>query len=134
MKQLLKIFIIFIALIFITNSSFADLPRYLDFKYVLNESESGKKAQNSLKKQYNDGVKKLSTLEKKLQEEEKQIIQQKKLISEEEYKKKISDLRTKVSKLQKERKKILDDVASQRAFARTELLKNLNPILKEYMV
>ena len=61
------------------------------------------------------------------------IIEQKKVLSPEEYKKKVSDLRKKVSLLQKERSQILDSVAKQRTKARNELLKNLNPIIKDYM-
>ena len=33
----------------------------------------------------------------------------------------------------KERNNLLDSIAKQRSKARTELLKNLNPIIKEYM-
>ena len=55
------------------------------------------------------------------------------MISAEEYKKKVSNLRNKVSSLQKERNKLLESVAKQRAKARSDLLKNLNPIIKEYM-
>ena len=42
-------------------------------------------------------------------------------------------MRSKVSSLQKERNKLLDDVAKQRSKARSEILRNLNPIIKEFM-
>ena len=61
------------------------------------------------------------------------IIQQKKIISPEEYKKKVSELREQVTSLQKERNKLLNEVSQQRTKARNELLKNLNPILEDYM-
>ena len=135
MKNFYKFLILtFFFLLTLSNIAHSDLPRYLDFKLVLNESTAGSKAQNLLKKKYEDGVKKLNSLEKNIQGEEKKIIQQKKLISENEYKKKILELRTKVSNLQKERKKLLEEVGKQRAFAKQELLKNLNPLLKEYMI
>ena len=67
------------------------------------------------------------------QESVTKVIQQKKVISSEDYKKKVGDLRTKVSKLQKDRNDLLQSVAKERKKARDELLKNLNPILKEYM-
>ena len=35
--------------------------------------------------------------------------------------------------MQKERNKLLDTVAKQRATAKKELLKNLNPIMSDYM-
>ena len=42
-------------------------------------------------------------------------------------------MRNKVSNLQKERNKLLSDVAKQRTNARNQLLKSLNPIIKNYM-
>ena len=47
--------------------------------------------------------------------------------------KKVSELRKKVSKLQKERATMLETVAKQRSEARNTLLKNLNPIIRDYM-
>lgn len=112
----------------------AELPYYLDFKQILNESEAGKKAQNILKKKLDNGLASISKREKSLQDEEKKIISQKKIISAEEYKKKVTELRGKVGKLQKDRNNLLKDISSQRAKARNELLKNLNPIIKDYMI
>ena len=106
---------------------------YVDFKHVLNQSDAGKKAQTSLKNKLNNGIKKLKDKEKNIQAEEKKIIQQKKVISAEEYKKQVTELRSKVASLQKERSVLLENVSKQRAKARSELLKNLNPIIKEYM-
>ena len=48
-------------------------------------------------------------------------------------KKKVEELRSKVLSLQKERNKLLETVSKQRLTARNELLKNLNPIISEYM-
>jgi len=134
MKNYKKLFLSIILLLFLPNVLMADLPKYLDFKYVLNESEAGKKAQTQLKKELDNGVKDLSKQEKIIEEEEKKIIQQKKILSQEEYKKKVAVLRKKVSDLQKKRSKLLSTVAKKRSKARSELLKNLNPALKEYMV
>ena len=111
---------------------FAEI-RYVDFKYVLNESKAGKEAQIYLKKKLDNGIKDLKAKEKSIQEEEKKIIQQKKIISAEEYKKQVTALRKKVSSLQTQRNNLLDTVAKQRSKARAELLKTLNPIIKDYM-
>ena len=133
MKNLQKIS--FILLIFFSLKSvvIADTPFFLDFKYILNESDAGKKAQDFLKKKLNTGIKNIKDKEKKIQEEEKKIISQKKVISADEYKKKVTELRSKVSSLQKERNQLLESVSKQRTKARNELLKNLNPIIKDYM-
>jgi len=129
-KKITFIWIIF--LIFQTNLS-ADVPYYLDFKYILNQSDAGKKAQTYLKNKLDNGIKELKKKEKAIQEEERKIIQQKKVISAEEYKKKVTDLRSKVESLQKERNLLLSEVSKKRSKAKTELLKNLNPIIQEYM-
>ena len=85
------------------------------------------------KKKLDNGIKDLKAKEKSIQEEEKKIIQQKKVISAEEYKKQVKALREKVSSLQTQRNNLLDTVAKQRSKARAELLKTLNPIIKNYM-
>ena len=61
------------------------------------------------------------------------MIQQKKVISQEEYVKKVNDLRKKVSSLRTERNTLLEKVSKDRSKARNELLKSLNPIIKDYM-
>tara|TARA_Y100000992_G_C21160763_1_gene440944 strand:- start:249 stop:773 length:525 start_codon:yes stop_codon:yes gene_type:complete len=133
MKILKKITLFsFIFFVFQANLS-ADVPHYLDFKYILNQSEAGKKGQLSLKNKLDNGIKKIQKKEKTIQEEEKNIIKQKKVIAAEEYRKKVNDLRAKVSALQKERSSLLKSVAEERSKMRSELLKNLNPIIKDFM-
>jgi outer membrane protein len=129
-KIILFIFIFFLN---IQNNLHADIPHFVDFRYILNESDAGRKAQTYLKNKLNNGIKKVKEKEKSIQEEEKKIISQKKIISADEYKKKVQELRKKVSSLQKQRAGLLETISKQRAKAKTELLKNLNPILTNYM-
>ena len=133
MKILRKLVLILILSLPFQSNLLADTIYYLDFKYILNQSEAGKKAQVSLKDKLNNGIKKLKEKEKSIQEAEKKIIKQKKVISAEEYKKKVTELRDKVNSLQNERNSLLSEVSKQRSKAKTELLKNLNPIIQEYM-
>jgi len=130
-----KLFLIIVFISLNSNSvALSDVPAFLDFKFILNQSDAGKKAQSFLKSKLNNGIKNLQNKEKKIQEEEKKINQQKKIISAEDYKKQVNNLRNKVSLLQKERNALLGNVAKQRSKARNDLLKTLNPILKDYMV
>ena len=132
--NILKKFILISALFLsLQNNLYTDVPHYIDFKFILNESKAGKQAQDFLKKKLNNGIAKIKDTEKKLQEEERKIIQQKKIIDAEEYKKQVTNLRSKVSLLQKERNTLIDSVAKQRAKARNTLLKTLNPLMKDYM-
>tara|TARA_B100000963_G_scaffold136599_1_gene118830 strand:- start:49 stop:573 length:525 start_codon:yes stop_codon:yes gene_type:complete len=133
MRSFKKILFLLIISCLLNNNLKADMTHYLDFRHILNNSVAGKKVQDSLKKRLNDGIKSLNSKEKSLQEEEKKMIQQKKVISQEEYVKKVNDLRKKVSSLQSDRKKLLEKIAKDRSKARTEILKNLNPIIRDYM-
>ena len=104
MRYLNKIkFIIIIFLIF-QSPLLANVPYFLDFKYILNESDAGKKAQSYLKNKLTKGVESIKNKEKSIQDEEKKIIQQKKIISADEYKKKVTELRKRVSSLRQERR------------------------------
>ena len=132
MKYIFNLLVILL-FVSISNQPLKADTYYLDFKYILNESDAGKKANKTLQNQFDQGVKTLKDKEKKLQKEEKDIIQQKKLLSPEEYKKKITVLRTKVSSLQKERNSILESVSKKRRNARNQLLGALNPIVKNFM-
>ena len=74
------LFILFI-LFALSKPVFAELPVYLDFKFILNNSTAGKKAQDSLKKKLDSGIKSLNSKEKSIQEEERKIIRQKKILA-----------------------------------------------------
>ena len=132
-KILKKILLIAITFLYFNSTVHTEIPYFVDFKYILNQSDAGKKAQKFLKNKLENGLKNIKNKEQKIQQEEIKIIEQKKILSPEEYKKKVADLRKKVSLLQKERAQILESVAKQRTKARNELLKNLNPIIRDYM-
>ena len=119
--------------VFIINSSYASDSYFIGFSKVLNKSTAGKNAQDFLKKRYKSETEKFAKSEKKLKEEERQIISQKKIITKEEYKKKVAALRKKVFALQKSKQESINKIGDQRAKAKSELLKELNPIIKKYM-
>ncbi len=133
MSLLKKTLQILILSFFLQNISHASVPYFIDFKFILNESQAGKKAQKFLKDKLEKGIKNIQTQEKKILDQEKQLISQKKVVSPEEYKNKVKELRKQVSSLQKKRNSLLESVSKQRTDARNELLKNLNPIIKQYM-
>ena len=63
---------------YFNQSLYAETPYFLDFKFILNESTAGKKAQTFLKNKLENGIKNIQNKQKKIQEEEKKIIQKKK--------------------------------------------------------
>ena len=72
MKSIKIIITSLVILLFFQTKLFAEI-RYVDFKYVLNESKAGKEAQIYLKKKLDNGIKDLKAKEKSIQEEEKKI-------------------------------------------------------------
>ena len=68
-----KKLIYFVLIIFSFNlvNLSADTPHFIDFKYILNESDAGKKAQTFLKNKLEKGFKDIREKEKKIQDEEK---------------------------------------------------------------
>ena len=134
MRKYLKIIaIVFIFPLATNNFAFADIPHYVDFSKILNESKAGKGAQDFLKKKFETENNKFIKEEKSLKKEETEIISQKKLITNEEYQKKVEALRKKVASLQKRRQDLIKNIATLRSKARTDLLKALNPIMRKYM-
>ena len=78
MKIFKRIFTTILLSIFVETNIQADLPYFIDFKFILNNSDAGKKAQKTLKNDLDSGFKNLEQKENKILEEEKKIIQQKK--------------------------------------------------------
>jgi len=133
MKIINSIFYVFFIFFLFEHNANAN-TYFLDFKSIIEKSEAGKKANQILKNELDQGIKRLKKTEIELQNEEKNVIKKKNILSAEEYKKQITSLRKKVSALQKERKKTLEAISKKRDKIRKKLLKEINPILKNYMV
>ena len=132
-KIILKTLFIYLFLNLLNNYLLADNTYFIDFSKVLNQSKAGADAQNKLKNKFENESKKFAKEEESLRKQENELIAQKKALSNEEYQKKVEDLRKKVSKLQTDKQVSLNDIAKSRALAKQELLKNVNPIIKNYM-
>ena len=102
-------------------------------KFILNNSQAGKGAQDFLQKTFNENQKKFSNQEKELKKEENDLLSKKTIYTAEEYKQKSDELRKKVISYQSERRKSLEKITKQRADARQTLLKTLDPILDNYI-
>ena len=73
---------------------YSEIPHYLDFKFILNNSTAGKKVQDSLQKRLKNGVD-LKYKRKITSRRRKENDSTKKVISQEEYVKKVKALRKK---------------------------------------
>ena len=52
----LKIFLFLVVFSNLNNNLYSEIPHYLDFKFILNNSTAGKKVQDSLQKRLKNGV------------------------------------------------------------------------------
>ena len=128
-----KIALIILFFFISTNHVFSENIYFIDISKVLNTSKAGKGAQDYLKNKIEKDNKKYQAKEKDLLNKEKEIIAKKNVLTGDEYKKQIAALRKQVNALQKEKQKSLNDIAKIRAKARNDLIKALNPIIKNYM-
>ena len=77
MKSIIRLFAILFLFLNTPQILLADVPYFLDFKYILNNSDAGKKAQDQLKKKLENGIKSINNKQKKFKKKKK-IIEQKK--------------------------------------------------------
>ena len=133
MKYLVKLFVVTFLVLICTHANAEEKITYIDMKYILNNSKAGKGAQEFLKESFTKNQKIFTDAENKLKEEEKDLLIKKNIITKEEYQKKTDDLRKKVIDYQSKRRSSLEKISKQRAEARVELLKKLDPILIKYI-
>ena len=133
MKYFVKLFVVTFLVIFSTHVLAEQKIVVLDMKYVLNKSKAGNGAQQFLKKKFNNDAKKFSNMEKDLKKDEKELLNLKSSLNKEDYKKKSDQLRKKVIKFQKDRRDSLDKIGQLRIKAKESLLKELTPILDNYI-
>jgi len=132
-KYLVKFFVVTFLLLLCTHASAEQKIAYLDMKFILNNSKAGKGAQEYLKKSFKENQKRLSNEETKLKKAESDLLAKKSLLTKEEYQKKSSELRKTVMKYQSDRRSSLEKIAKLRAEARAKLIKELDPILDNYI-
>jgi len=134
MKYLVKLFVVTSITLFCTFAIAEEKVAFLDMKYILNNSKAGKEAQSFLKAKVKKTQTQFSKSENELKKIEKDLLAKKTILSKEDYKKETNELRKKVRDYQDKRNKFAENIGKIRADAKQELLKNLDPILKEYMI
>ena len=133
MKYLVKFFVVTFFLIASTSAFAEQKIVVLDMKYVLNKSKAGKGGQEFLENKFKDNAKKLNSMEKALKKEETDLLKQKDVLSKDDYSKKTDELRKKVIEYQALSRSSLDDLAKQRAEARSVMISKIEPILDSYI-
>jgi outer membrane protein len=132
-KSLNKIIFFFYIILFANISYANNQISYIDISYLLNNSSAGKSISSQIKKINDSNVKKLKIEEDKIKKEESDLISKKNVLSENEYEKKLINFREKVKKYKITRNNLINDVNKKRINAEAGLIKELSPILAEYL-
>ena len=132
-KSLNKIIFFFYIILFANISYANNQISYIDISYLLNNSSAGKSISSQIKKINDSNVKKLKIEEDKIKKEESDLISKKNVLSKSEYEKKLINFREKVKKYKITRNNFINDVNKKRINAEAGLIKELSPILAEYL-
>ena len=106
---------------------------FINFEYVLNNSNKGKLIFNDLKKIRDENVKKLKLKEKILKDQENEIKTQKNIISKEDLNKKIKLLNANIKEFQDLKRSMDSDLNKIRSKKMNDFMDKINPILEKYM-
>ena len=133
MKYSVKFFVVTLLLLICTQASAEQKILYIDMKFILNNSQAGKGAQDFLQRTFKENQKKFTDEEKNIKKEENDLLTNRANFTKEEYQKKTDELRKRVIDYQSQRRLSLEKIASQRAEGRKKLLETLDPILNNYI-
>ena len=134
MKKIIILFITLICFCFFASKSYSNENIvFINFEYVLNNSNKGKLIFNDLKKIRDENVKKLKLKEKILKDQENEIKTQKNIISKEDLNKKIKLLNANIKEFQDLKRSMDSDLNKIRSKKMNDFMDKINPILEKYM-
>ena len=124
-------FIIFFLLPSISNSN--EKIVFINFEYIINNSNHGKLIFKDLNSKREENIKKLKIEEKKLRDDENDIKLKKDIISKEELNKKLVILNDNIKKFQKKKKLMEDELNEIKNKKMNNFMSQINLILEQYM-
>ena len=130
-----KKFLIFFVIIFFNQGNiFAnDNIVYMDFNYIINNSNIGKKVLEKLNQLNTENIKNLKLRQEKLKDEIEEINKIKNVASKEDIDKKIKLHNQNVKEYDLLKKKLSNDLNKKRNDEMKNLVKLINPLLESFM-
>ena len=130
MKKIICFFTILIN--FFSCNVKADIA-YIDIKYILNKSEVGKYLNTHVEKKRTNYTLKFKEIENELIKKEKALLSQQNILNKNEFEKKLKTLSKEVQKYRDDKKTSIDGLNKFKVDNTKEILKVLNPIIKEFV-
>ena len=128
---ILSTFIIFFFTISISKSN--EKIIFIDFEYIVNNSDRGKLIFKDLNSKKNENIKKLKIKEKKLKDQEKDIKLKKEILSKDELNNKLVSLNENIKIFQKKKKNMENELNKIKNKQMNNFINQINSILEKYM-
>ena len=134
MKKIFLFITTFILFFFsISISSSSEKIIFINFEYIINNSNHGKLIFKDLNNKREENIKKLKIEEKKLIDEENDIKLKKDIISKDELNKKLTLLNNNIKMFQNKKKLIEDELNNIKKKKMNNFMSQINLILEQYM-
>ena len=127
---ILKVLFLFIFLFSSVNAE--QKIAFLDIQKILSKSISGNFLNTSIKKLQDDKLIEFKDKKKNLQNDEKKLIAKKNILEESKFEEQKKDLKTEIINFNNERKIFTTDLNKKKISGTNQILKTLDPILKDY--
>lgn len=132
-KIIILSFSLLFFLFFVSKSYSSEKIVFINFEYVINNSNYGKTIFEELNKIRNENIEKLKLKEKILKDQESEIKTKKNVISKEDLNKKIKLLNANIKEFQNLKKSMDSDLDKIRRKKMKDFMDQINPLLEKYM-
>tara|TARA_B100000768_G_scaffold153395_1_gene149605 strand:- start:165 stop:692 length:528 start_codon:yes stop_codon:yes gene_type:complete len=105
---------------------------FLDIQKILSKSVSGIFLNTSIKKIQDEKLIEFKNKKENLQNDEKKLIAKKNILEESKFEEQINDLKKKIINFNNERKNFSQDLNKKKLNGTNQIIKTLDPILKDY--
>ena len=134
MKKIIILSFTFLFFCFFVSKSYSsEKIVFINFEYVINNSNYGKTIFEELNKIRNENIEKLKLKEKILKDQESEIKTKKNVISKEDLNKKIKLLNDNIKEFQNLKKSMDSDLDKIRRKKMKDFMDQINPLLEKYM-
>jgi Skp family chaperone for outer membrane proteins len=132
MTKILRYFIFALSIFFSNLALSEESISYIDMDFIMNNSLAGKSIIKQLEKKNETLKTSFEKIENNFLKEEKKLISQKNILKKEDFDDKVSLFNKKVNEYKNKRSDTLNKYAAEKNKARTDLINELMPILKDY--
>jgi len=129
-----KILFFLLFLLFFMNKTNANTNIfYIDFEYLINNSNYSKIVFQKLDSEINKSYDNINQEEKKLREEDQNLTKKKNIISSEQFEIELNALSKKINVFNQKKQKISSDVNTLKQNKILEIINKFNPIIEQYV-